>query len=276
MAIIRRPMGLLAYIALIGLLATGRWYLTPFVLLIIVVTDAQRQLDTRLWRLHGWRMRDERPPALPDVPNLPLIDAVGLIALAAAITLPWGEATWVMRACVLLHVTIVLIGWRIGSVVFRPEGCQPSPVAALPVGRYVEAKASGSLLTRNFLTNVRVGNEDSIHTVILRNVTPLEYEPRHFRMLPTRVLCVPTWGPVLPDGRSAPPGDRLILLTPPARAGLSLCRPDLRSVEPGRLILTRSSSPALRLGTVLGRLVLAFDSDADRAVAWNAIRAELG
>jgi hypothetical protein len=276
MALLRRPVGLLSFVVMLVFLAFGLWYLAPLAVGVVVVVDVDRQLDAPLWRLHGWRMGNYAPPALGDLPHGSLLAAAGLAGVMLVMSSPWAIVTLALRVALALVILAILVGWRFGYAIFRPQEDQTVGLAAeLPARQFVKARASGELLTRACVLRVRVGNEDTFHTVLLRSSDPDEYEPRRFKLQEVRVFCAPSWGTPLPDGRPGPARTRLILITPSAKEGLSIARPDVEDVESRILTEPRSSQPALRLDTVLGPLVLAFDSAADRAVAFRAIREAL-
>jgi hypothetical protein len=267
---IAHPISLLVILGLFLGLATGLWYSAVVILAFAPVIYGSRELrSNRYRRALNRRGVESAPPPPGDLPAAPVVAAVILVAFAALISLPQEWLTVALRTVTVALAATILVGWKAGYVIFRPQGPILNKLSeALPLGQWRPARASGRLLTRDAVFEVRVANQPTLHTVLVDSDDPARYAPALVRLEPVMLLNAPG-GSVPYKGR--PLTSRLALVTPSRKAALSLARPDVRSVEAGTMKLVRGQWPALRLQTVLGPLVLSFESSQARNSALRSI-----
>ena len=276
-ATLERPWAILLYVALLAANATGIWWILLVVLPALFMTDSRRQMRNthdRVATRHGRQLVTESPP-VGDFSAAPVVGAVALVVVALLVDLPTPALTVFMRLAIAAVAAIMVLGWRVGYVVFRPRALAGNPLStSIGVGESVAARASGRLFFRDVVFRVQVGRVETWHAVAVRSANPDAFAPAPVRLHEVRVTRTPVG--VSAGVGGAPDETRMIVVTPGGEAGLALCRPDISSIESGVLRLRGGDRPAVRLATVVGPLALSFDTSEAMASVYRILTEELG
>jgi hypothetical protein len=276
-ATLKRPWAILAFVALLAAIGTGMWWILLLALPGIFMADSRREIRDTRFRIaarQGRKGSTYNPTPVGDFSAAPIVAAVALLIVALLVDLPTPALTITMRLAVAAVAAIILLGWRVGFVVFRPRPLADNqPSTPLDVGASVTARASGRLLSRDVIFRVQIGSVETWHAVVIRSAKPDAYAPTAVRLRQVRMLRTPLSAST--GGSRTMDQTRLIVVTPDGEAGLALARPDVQSVESGVLRLPGGDVPAVRLSTVVGPLELSFENPMAMASAFRVLTEEL-
>ena len=231
------------------------------------------------------RLSEYSAPRRGSIRNGPLYAAVVLILFAIALPRPSVVAAAAVGVGVAIACAALIAGWRLDYVVVRPDGTTDATGAAtgatpaataepLGVGERIQARAAGRLLTRDMVFEVTANDVATQHVATIRVDEVAFHVPIRFRLEPVAIANVPAASTASSYGRPARDAE-LVMLGTRREIGLAMSPPNLVGVVTGTLALVRGELPAMRLRTVSGPVVLAFDSAADRDRAARAIRESL-
>jgi hypothetical protein len=223
------------------------------------------------------RLAEYSAPRRGSIRNGPVYAAVVLILFAIALPRPSVALAAAVGIAVAIACAALIVGWRLDYVVFRPDATTPWAVTAaepLDVGERIQARAAGRLLTRDMVFEVTANNAATQHVATIRADEIAFHVPIRFRLEPIAVASMPAASAASSYGRPPRPAE-LVMLGTRREIGLAMSAPNLGGLVTGTLTLVRGERPAMRLRTVSGPVVLAFDSAADRDRAAGAIRESL-
>lgn len=277
--VLKQPWLLFLIIASLVAVSTGILWLPLVTLPFLLLSQARQQRsDTRrhLAAQLGSRRAIYDMEPVGDVPGATVLSAVVLVGIAFLTEGSGPTITIAWRMLLLGAAAIILVGWRAGYVVFRAGGSFANEITpVVDPGQSIEARASGRLLTRNAVfRTTQAGGQAGWHVVLVRGTEPGVYGPAGVRLKDVRIVRESADGPTASPNQTAT--TRLLLVAPDGGAGLTLCRPDISSIEAGVLRQFGGDKPALRIDTVVGPLTLSFETSAAMAAARGAIAEQLG
>ncbi len=229
------------------------------------------------------RLAEYSAPRRGSIRNGPVYAAVVLILFAIALPRPSVALAVAIGVAVAIACAALIVGWRLDYVVFRPDAtaaatatrATPTAGAEPPdAGERIQARAAGRLLTRDMVFEVTANDVATQHVATIQAYEVAFHVPIRFRLEPVAVASMPAASTASSYGRP-PRTAELVMLGTRREIGLAMSPPNLEGLATGTLTLVRGELPAIRLRTVSGPVVLAFDSAADRDRAAGAIRESL-
>jgi hypothetical protein len=269
-----RPPAIATAVSVWIALTSGLWIWLVAGPLVALFSMGERQIDSHMLRRRGL-LAEYGSPRRGTMRNGPLYVAAAVALFAVALPRPSvifvvGPALLVAIACAAL-----VIGWRLDYVVFRTDDGRANAISEpLDVGQRVPALACGRLLTRDMVFAVTANDVETRRVATIRPIELPFHVPVRFRLAPVSLANLPAASTAPSYGRPHRPSE-LVMVGVKREIGLALSRPNLSGLETGTLTLVRGDRPAIRLDTVAGPVVLAFDSEAERAQAARAIRESL-
>jgi hypothetical protein len=265
---------------------------------VLVITDSDRLAETR--KLTGMLRRD--PGAVRDAKNpteanfafsdlgFSVSDEYVLEEGGKPLSAPLAFASSGLLA---LLAVIVLIGWRSGYIVYRREDRPlPSRGRSLGIGEKVPVHVSGPLMGGKGRIRAREASADLVRVAIdtptptpgVVAVPPSSSsgapEPNQLSQRPPPVIRpdgtigeadAPPADPTAAESTAPPPEPETALVIDRSKAGAGALVGSgaVKGLSVGRVEPLRGPRPAIRVATDAGRLILSFNSvaDRDRAVA---------